>query len=106
MGGRSNTFNTPGVYEHAHFLKVYIFFNKTSTQFFSAVFQLKLKFHLGNLYLRIVYKFCPFLSRRNYCMIFGTSHMSMVSSRLMFTQHVIEILNLQERINIIQLLEA
>jgi len=25
MGGRSNTFNTPGVEEHAHFLKVYIF---------------------------------------------------------------------------------
>lgn len=26
MGGRSNTFNTPGVEEHAHFLKVYISF--------------------------------------------------------------------------------
>lgn len=25
MGARSNTFNTPGVQEHAYFLKVYIF---------------------------------------------------------------------------------
>lgn len=30
MGGRSNTFNTPGVQEHAHFLKVYIFYSSNS----------------------------------------------------------------------------